>query len=767
MSQKKLPLQQSVEEKPCLHCKQLTSYSNQFCCSGCEFLYHSHWKLSSADLFDNKNSPYDQPEVKIRYQIQLPGNAPAYRLHLEGLQCSSCVHALEDIPQYFSQIISARVNFPRSEIYIEATPDHSLSQILNFFEKMGYPAKLLLPEEVETQHRLKEERDLLSRLAVAGACAGNIMLLAVSIYGGLEGSLEFVFQALCFVLFLPILFYSAVPLYRSAWSSLQFRRINMDFPLVVAMWIGFGASTFNLIRGNGHIYFDSTAGFIFLILVSRWFLRNSLRRWTQNFFDLDQWSDGVFQVQRQQKSLSLLVSEILPGDLLSLGSQKVVPADGILKVPSALFDFSWMTGESIPRRLHQDMAVPAGARVLSDRCEIEATTSGSQSELAKSLRRVETESLSQSQSIHFFDRAARRLLIVVFATAGLLILLSPFLGLTLEEAFERALSLFIVACPCALAFGGPLAYGLAVKKAAREGIIVKSADVFDRINECQTIAFDKTGTLTEGQLKLVKQTPELIPDWMKQVILSLEQQSLHPIAFAFRSLWPHINVMKMEALSIGNDRETKIFGTCFGHLYTLQAGPTDKGNLSIQFLQDDQLLAFFDFEDTLRMEASALLRHLSKKYSLGILSGDRQDRVQSIAEQISAPFSFLKGNCTAQEKSDWISRHPNTLMLGDGVNDLEALSKAHVGVVVQGPLVHGLRAGSVYFLKPGLKPLEDLLSLSQATKRLIARNLFFALSYNLTAGLAALLGWINPLLAALLMPISSLLLVASTWRASK
>jgi P-type E1-E2 ATPase len=223
----------------------------------------------------------------------------------------------------------------------------------------------------------------------------------------------------------------------------------------------------------------------------------------------------------------------------------------------------------------------------------------------------------------------------------------------------------------------------------------------------------------------------------------------------------------VEVRSLIDKQGAKILGFFFGDLYSIQTGVGDKGALFIQFRQHDQVLACFEFEDTLRTEVSELLKTLSRNYSLGILSGDREDRVQSIAWQISVPFSFLKGNCTSEEKSQWISEHPRTLMLGDGVNDLAALSKAHVGVVVQGPLVHGLRAGSVYFLKPGLKPLETLLSLSHQTKRLIRRNLSFALAYNLSAGLAALLGWINPLVAALLMPISSLFLLASTWRASK
>lgn len=752
------------ETLTCLHCLAPTAESDQFCCSGCRYLHGRKLNTSGSNSVE---TIYDHPDVRALYDFSESPTYSRYRLNLQGLHCSSCVHVLEDLPLFLDSITKARVNFSASEIFIETTHEHSLDLILKVIGDMGYPARPLRLSENTSQLRIKEDRALLLRMAVAGACAGNIMLFSVAIYGGLLGTTAFIFNGISLVLFLPVIFYSAQPFHKGAWTALRTGYITVDVPLVAALWLGFGASIFNWWRGSHHVYFDSTAGFFFFILLSRWFLRISQRKWGENFFSSFYLADGFYKVHRSSGTQRIPASQIQPGDTVCLGVNERMPVDGILLSSSAIIDTSWVTGEAVPRTFQAPMTISAGYKSLSDDVRVRASGTSETSELAQSLRRIEGHALSESRRVSIFDKAAQWLLIGVIGTSTFLLVVGPTLfGWTWENAFERALSLLVVACPCALAFGGPLAYGMALRKASENGILIKSADTLDRVLDCHRLVFDKTGTLTMGRLALIGQTPMDLPDWMKDVILALEKKSHHPVAYAFREAWPQ----RTTNLQLDDVREIpgkKVFGLLEGHLYSIQSYESSRSSLTVGFHQDDKVIATFDFEDVVRAETSVLLKEYEKNFELNILSGDNQKRVNNLANTLDIAFSNQLGNLSPKAKALWIQEHPRSLMLGDGLNDAEALAAAHVGVVVQGPLAQSLRFGGVYFMKPGLNSLNDLFSIAKKTHILVRRNLYFALSYNVFAGGAAVMGLVDPLVAAALMPLSSIIILYSTWRASR
>lgn len=750
---------------PCHHCQTLTASSDQLCCSGCRFLHNGGW---NKPLSFSEDSVYDSPEVQELYNLSEDPNHPLYRLSVQGLQCSSCIHILEDLPLFLETVTHARVNFASGEMHIETTKDHRLGVILQFMEAMGYQARPLKAEDNSSNLQREEDRFLLLRLGVAGACTGNIMLFAVAIYGGLVGRTAFIFNGLSVLLFLPVLFYCAQPFYRGAWKSLRVGYLTVDVPLVIALWLGFIASVFNWLRGSGHVYFDSTAGFFFFILLTRWFLRVSQRKWGQGFFSQNSFLEEFYEIKRADGIHVLPASQIVSGDVVVVKNDQRIPVDGLLLSDSAILDTAWMTGESVPRTLQSSMKIVAGYKVISESIQVKAESTAGQSEVIQSLRRIEAHSLKDSLRVTSFDKAAQWLLLGVFSLSTLIIIFGPqFLGLSWDSAFERALSLLVVACPCALAFGGPLAYGVGLRKASHKGIILKSADVLDRVLECKNIVFDKTGTLTLGQLKLVSQSPTFIPGWMKDLILTLEKKSHHPIAYAFRSAWSESLNSSLQLQDVKEITGKKVFGVYNGKLYSVEGHSSSTGNLSASFKQDEKIIATFEFEDELRSEVKPLLAFFAKKYFLSVLSGDRKDRVHNLSTDLNFNFMSVQGEMAPQDKATWIKHHPYSMMLGDGINDAEALALAHVGVAVQGPMVQGLRLGSVYFMKAGLDPLKDLFEIATQTKKLVRQNLIFALLYNLLAGIAAVLGLVNPLVAAALMPLSSALILINTWRAGK
>ncbi|MBX3041592.1 MAG: HAD-IC family P-type ATPase [Bdellovibrionaceae bacterium] len=752
----------------CLQCGAPTSPGRNYCCSACEWLASDEWiKELPARGTPEKWRPYDDRQIWKNYDQSRSPESLKFHLHVAGLQCSSCVHLLEKLPEYDPAIREVRVRYGESDLFLEMNPVGRPGWVASLIEEMGYEPHFLLPSEDGAELQEEEDRGLLRRIAVAGACSGNIMLFTVPIYAGLAGSWKDLFNLIGLLLFLPILLYSAVPFYKGAWAALRTGRINVDLPLTVAMLGGFVASTWNFLRGSDFLYFDSTAGFLFLILVSRWFLRKSHRHWTKPEERLP-WTQEIYQVRVSTNLIrGKILSQLKEDDVVQLSRQDVVPADGVLTSPHAVFSTALNSGEPFPRTFQQGQKILGGYQLLSDEAVMTLAKSPQESEMAKAWKMAQKEALYKGRRLSLFDQASQVLLGVVL-TLGLLVLVAaPWLGLTWEDGFQRALALWIVACPCALAFGGPLAYAMALRKASKNGILIKSADVFDRLPQVKNIAFDKTGTLTEGRLRLVETHPSPLPPFWKSLILGLEKDSYHPVAHAFREAWPeHLNDTK-SVEQVHEVMGSKVFGIFDHKLYSLQASPKESDALVIELRHDQKVLAEMEFEDILRPEAATLLQDLSPRYDLYLLSGDKPSRAARLGESLPLAAKNVFGGLSPSDKAAFIEAKSETLMIGDGANDGPAFAKAAVSIAMSGALEQSLRLADVYFIRSGLLSLKDLLQIGASVQKTVHRNLFFALGYNVIAGAFALAGFMNPLIAALLMPLSSALILLSTWEGSR
>lgn len=735
-----------LKTSECMYCHTLlTELVSPFCCSACEALYK---------LENNADKGIHSSRFNLlleKYQSLSQVEALELTFYAEGLHCSSCVHLLERLPEFHEEIQEARVHFGESTVHVilRSNSTHVWPEVAAIIEELGYQPTALIASHDLREKQKQENRRALQRLGVAGACAGNMMLFVVPVYGGLEGSLATLFNWMSFLLFLPILFYSATPFYQGAWNFLKYRVINVDLPIVIAMLTGFSLSTFNLARGEGAVYFDSTASFLFLILASRYLLK----RVQQKYLNQDAMLEGI-EGRR----------DLLPGSEIRLLQGEKIPADGILLSPQAEVDMSLFNGESLPEQFRQGMTLFAGAKILSPEAHMRVEKAGLETRWGKILQQLRSDSVQKSRFITLSDKLAQGL---IASVTGLAILFFIFYaGVDFNQALERSLALIVIACPCALAFGSPLAYGLSLRKAQKNGILIRHADVFEKLQSVKNLFFDKTGTLTEGNLTLASIDGELTGR-DKKIILALESQSNHPVAFAIRRTWLDItNLIKLEDFHevFGEG----VFGRVDGKTYSLTRSKelSILDYLVVEYRIDGLLKAHLFFEDPLREETKETVEGL-QDFKLHILSGDKKHRVEKIAALCKIPQSQSFSEKSPEQKLEAIRNSEKTCMIGDGANDALALKAADVGIAVKGSVDLSLMSADVYFTRGGLLPFVDLLRIAEDARYTVRRNLAISLIYNSVGGALALAGFISPMVAAILMPVSSVLIILSSIRGTR
>lgn len=749
------------ELKQCLYCgasfnpTSTSSSDDRYCCSACQHLAQFEINPPSSTYNFSKYKELDLKEIQQKYQNpNVPGE---FSFYVKGLECASCIHLLEKIPEFYSDVISSEVLFSHSIVKVHLKESASLAKVASLIEEMGYEPSIILTSENVFEKNKLENRDFLKRIAIAGAVTGNIMLFVVPIYAGLAGNWATAFNWISFFLFLPIVFYSATPFYRGALNALKFKVVNIDLPITIALLASFLLSTFNLFRGNGALYFDSTASFIFLILSSRYLLK----RVQQKFLSTPSGIRLPSTVVKLENGNEVLVSteKISPNDHIKLPVGLVLPFDGLLISDRAHLDMSLLNGESLPRTFTKGMTIQAGTRILNEPIEISVLRSGAKTEFGGLLETLEKDSVQQTYFVGVTDKISQWLIVSVFAFAILFFIF--YINIDFNEAFNRSLALIVLACPCALALGTPLTFGLALKYAQKEGIIIKNGAVLEKILKIKNIFFDKTGTLTEGKLSIAKTFPPELPETTKSIILTLESISNHPVAFAIREAWGQLP-LNNKLNDIHEEYGTGVFAEYEGQSLSL-TGQSKAGLIIISLKENNKTIAELYFTDEIRDTSPQVIKAIKKmKLPLKILSGDTQENTELVGIECGIEKQNCFGKQTPNDKLNWIQKFDHSIMIGDGANDSLALQAASVGIAVRGSMDLSLKHADVYFTDGGLDPLLKLFAIAKKSHQTLYRNLLISLIYNFLGGTLALSGYITPMIAAILMPLSSAAIVIST-----
>ncbi len=713
---------------------------------------------SYAPQLPTDYSYLDRDEFRAKYTER---SGTQIRFFVGGMRCGKCVRTLEQIPLRLKGVRRLRVELSRSLAEAEIDPaEISFSDLANEIARLGFQPIPITPEQgADALGRQTDRRELI-RLAIAGALAGNIMTFSFAAYFGAEGEWLTAFQWLSFVLYLPVLTYVAWPFYVGAWNSLKNKQLSIDLPMAIASVSGFVFSTVQLLRGRDDIYFDSLSGFLFLILAARWLQRRMQRRFLRPELLTESSQLGRARVLGENGWDWAPTESLKPGSEIFVTMGESLPADSELVTESALFSLAWLSGENSPRIFRAGAMVPAGARLVAGSARLIAKKPLAETGFGRILQQAQQFSLSENRVISLADKWAQWLLGIVFTTA--LIFLALYSMVSVEEAIRRSLALIILACPCAMAFGTPLALAAALRKARQAGLIVQDANVFENTRRVETVFFDKTGTLTDTELTL-REDPKIIPEDYKSIILGLENESLHPIAFALRKALADENVIPIPLRNRKEIPGRGVEGSIGKRFFELKSGPANGYSHCVLF-ENGTPVFHFTFAAEINRDAREVLVDLRRRgYRVALLSGDKQAVADQLSKDLDFEFDEVHCEVTPEMKAEIVGRTPKAMMVGDGVNDSLAMMRATVGVAVRGGVEAALKSSGVYLCESGLKGITRLIEISEGAASSIKTNLMVSVIYNSVGGALALLGYINPLVAALLMPASSGFILLSTW----
>jgi P-type Cu2+ transporter len=752
-----------------------------FCCQGCRTVYtliRAHGLgayYAERERSGQRGQPVkssgrsyeelDTPAFRQRCRALADGSIAA-ELYLEGLHCSACVWLVESLPRVVPGVCESRLDFARSRLRVVWDPAQvELGAIARTLDSLGYAPHPAQSARAEAD--TARDRALLLRIGVAGFSAGNVMLMAFALYGGAFSGMEREFASLfrwgSFALALPAVLYCAAVFYRGALAALRTRTPHMDLPISIGIWTGFSWGAFNTLRGSGEIYFDSLTTLIFLLLVGR-FLQQRHQRRAANAAELAQvLAPAVARVGLGAEQREVEASSVAAGALVEVRAGERIPVDGRVTAGCSSIDASLLTGESSLQEVALGDRVYAGTTNVGLDLLVETEQSGAATRVGKLLESIEAAQRERAPIVKLADRVASKFVVLVLGLAALT--LAVWWSSGADRAIEHAVALLVVTCPCALGMATPLSVSVALRQAARAGLLFKGGEPLEALARPGTIVFDKTGTLTEGTPRLLSYDgpPELL-----QLAAAVERNSEHPLAKAMRRAAPgdeltakDVEVIPGRGLRGWVERDLITVGS------PALFGARGAAVTTVMVARNGEIEAQVTFGDSLRRDASETLESLARLgYELEVLSGDDQGVVDRVCAGL--PLSYCRGGVSPEQKlervRDLVRAGKSVIMVGDGVNDAAAMSAATVGLAVHGGAEASLLAAHVFSTRPGVAPVLSAILGARQTLAVIRRGIAFSLAYNAVGVALALFGVLSPLVAAILMPLSSITVVSSALR---
>ena len=683
------------------------------------------------------------------------------------IRCAGCISKLEQGLVRDARIRSARVNFTEKRVHLAHTADAEMPDLLGAFTSLGFEAHPIGEGPKEVDGEAAGSKELVRAVAVSGFAMMNIMLLSVSVWSGATGVTRDLFHWLSAAIALPTIAYAGRPFYRSAWRALRHGHTNMDVPISIGVTLATALSLYETATHGAHAYFDSAVMLLFFLLCGRWL--DSVMR--------DRARGGVTALLRNMGTGAMVISPdgsthwtdataLQPGMVMLVAAGERLAADGVIVQGRTRLDLSLLTGESAPQDAGLDDPVHAGTLNIDAPVRVRVTAAGTDTAIADIARLMGEASQGKSRYVRIADRAAR-----LYAPAVHGLALTAFAGWMVagagwHEALLIAVAVLIITCPCALGLAVPAAQIVAAGALMKRGVLIKDGSALERMAEIDRALIDKTGTLTLG--RPVASNLGGIAAEHRPVLLALAQMSRHPLSAA---LTRDLSAQGVHAAQIDEVEETPGFGVAAlwqGQPVTLgrpqgsEAGSELASELSI----DGHPVALVRFADALRPDAVEAIAALKAQgVDAMILSGDRTEAVAPVARTLG--LTAMTG-LSPQDKLAAIARNSGAghrvLMIGDGLNDGPALAAGHASMAPGSASDVGKNASDCIFMGDQLMPVVDTIRMARRTQAIVRQNFALAIGYNVIAVPLAFAGLVTPLVAAIAMSGSSLIVVGNALR---
>ena len=780
----------------CLHCGQehaegtgttASDGTGPFCCTGCAAAYDLVRGLGLERYYERRcvdpsarplRPDGDTPAIDYAPHAKTAADGTA-TLHLmvDGLQCAACVWLIETALGRQPGVTHARLNMTTRRLTVTwRTDETDANTVVDTVARIGYRAVPYDPDRLGSDQQ-KTEKELLRALAVAGFGASNVMLLSVSVWAGhatgMGSATRDLMHWLSALICMPAIAYAVRPFARSAFQALRRGRTNMDVPITIGVCLATGMSLFETINSGPHAYFDGAMMLLFFLLIGRYLdqrARGRARSAAEQLLGLH--ATSVTVLNPDGRSAIVPPERVAPGATVLIAVGERIPVDGRVSDGVSDVDTGLITGETVPGTVRPGDQVFAGMLNLTAPLRLTVTAVGEGTLLAEIVRLMEVSEQGRAKYVAIADRVSRHYAPVVHVAA-----LSTFLGWMFlmdapwQVALMNAVAVLIITCPCALALAVPVVQVIASGRLMRQGILLKTATALERFAGIDTVVFDKTGTLTEG-----RPVPQLsgVADDDLRLAASLAAASRHPLARALARAVPGAavatGVREIPGAGLALDTAEGEIRLGSRRFTGAPESTQDAAGPELWLARPGAAPVRITFLDAPRADAAAVVGALKARgLDVRLLSGDRRGAVAAVAEQLG--IADWRAEQTPADKTavlaELAAQGRNVLMVGDGLNDAPALAAASVSMSPSTAVDVSQTAADVVFQGRHLRPIVEAFEVARRSGRLVKQNFGIALVYNLFAVPLAVAGLLTPLLAALAMSSSSLIVIANALRLSR
>ena len=774
----------------CYHCgnvcdnKSITVEEKFFCCNGCKTVFEIFSDNDLTCYYDLDQNPGAIPEeIQGKYDflsnqkilkklIEFDDNGKqVVSLYIPHIHCSSCIWVLENLHKLQKNVIASQVNFPKKTIRItydsEAT---SLKDLVVLLSSIGYEPYISL-EDYEVGKN-KVDRTLLYQLAIAGFAFGNVMFLSFPEYFEVDGfwieQYKPVFRWLMFTFSLPVVFYSAKGYFVSAYKGLRSKMLNIDVPIALGVSVLFIRSTIEIVFDLGTGFFDSLTGLVFFLLIGKFFQQKtysflSFERDFKSYFPI-----AVTKINTDKTEENTQIYDVVKGDRLLIRNQELIPVDGVLISGNANIDYSFVTGESVAVEKISGDKIFAGGKQLNGIIEMEVLKSVSQSYLTQLWSNDVFNETNASKFKTLTDTISKRFTILVLSIAAIATVF--WLYTDSSKALNVFTAVLIIACPCAIALAAPFTLGNLLRILGKKKFYLKNAAVIEKMAAIDTIIFDKTGTLTSTEVNHISYSGVSFSKKEKDVLQNAIRISNHPLSRMLYQSLATVHSVELEYYKeyVGKGIEAAFDGVVIraGSTAFVEDAPNDHiFETAIHISVNGAYQGKYVFKNAYRKHMKNLFSSLEKNFHLSVLSGDNEGEKEYLQKSLPNKVQFLF-NQRPEDKLAHIEglqrEGKKVLMIGDGLNDAGALAQSDVGIALSENINVFSPACDAILDANKFKNIASYLEMSKKAIKIIKYSFVLSLCYNVIGLYFAVTGQLQPVIAAILMPLSSITIVVFT-----